>query len=449
MADDEGFYITLPSTASMGVFPENNPSNWITLMTPPIELDSTPWEVGLSEIHMPNKWMNITEGNNSFEITFGDIQQVVLRETISTEPVLRVSNQTAVQNPASTHGITFSYETLSGPYIAETYAIPYNQAIHITLELDKDKYYTRDDYLSLIRSGFEQLKDIEIQGITFKDGAEIHYRSFYRDGQPSYMYEIIFKDGWRLLYDCFTIDNLHIPLSRFWGIVPSELVKPFEERMRVHKFDNLNTFDATNKLMVMQRALLSMKMKTVTCRLQPGCYTTPERLVDAMMDAIPRQCKDYFRLSLTESRTLRISSYNYHHFNITFSSDTTSLGPMLGLHESDLGLALPRQPVDLESTGLYVGTYPIDINRGVFGFYVYCDLVMPEYVGDTKANLLRVIPANSETLIVHDYSRGAHYKPLSVKQIAKIHIVIKTDSNEELKFTNSKTLCKLHFRKKR
>jgi hypothetical protein len=501
---DEGFYITLPSTASMRVFPQNNPSNWITLMTPPIELDNTPWEVSLTEIHMPNKWQNITEENNTFQVTFGNMERMEVKELVSSRPVVpKVLNQTlAILQPPPPLGpgvlappsipinaqmvslakisdsttstkqpTSITLKTNSYPVgRATSTAIPYDEALHIGIEVEPDKYYTRDDYMKTLMDHFKQLEKEERKGITVGTSVNVISRSVIRDGQPKYMYEINFNDKWCFLYDCFTIENLHVPLSRFWGTVPEAIISVMPMQTRVPKFDNLNgelpeyksklvnhkyylfnadTFDWQKGLVFLERTMLSMKMKTTDCFLQPGCYSSPEHLIAAMMDALPKECKDYLRISLTETNSIRISTYNHKYFNVMFSSDNSSLGPMLGLHESDLDLELPRQPQAVEQTGMYLGSYPVDINRGVFGFYVYCDLVMPEYVGDTKANLLRVIPANSDNLIVHDYSRGAHYKTLSVKQIAKIQIVIKTDSNEELKFTNSKTLCKLHFRKKR
>jgi hypothetical protein len=467
---DEGFYVTLPSTASMGVFPDNTSSNWITLMTPPIELDNTPWEVSLAEIHMPNKWENITEDNNSFDITFGDMERMLVLETVSSNPIIAQNQQAAGTTAPRAPGlIAFSHTNLTRPIGGARFsAIPHDQALHVEFQVDPDKVYTRDDYMQLMQQHFTGLAEEERGGIKLGDSVNVMYRSFYRDGQTSYLYEINFNDDWVFLYDCWTIEKLHTPLSRFWGVVPSDIIDTFPPQTRVHKYDNLNgelpeytskltnhkyylfntkVFDRHKGLTRIQRPMISMNFKTITCRLKPGCYSTPERLVDAIMEVLPRQCKEYFKLSVTESKTLRISSYNYHYFSIMFSSENASLGPMLGLLNDHIDVQLPERPVDLEPTGLYQGTYPIDINRGVFGFYIYCDLVMPEYVGDTKANLLRVVPANSDNLIVHDYSKGAHYKPLCVKQIAKIHIVVKTDSNQELQFTSGKTLCKLHFRK--
>jgi len=54
------FYATLPSDANPEQFPENNSSNWITSLNPPLQLEGE-WCVGMSEIHLPRNRDNITE----------------------------------------------------------------------------------------------------------------------------------------------------------------------------------------------------------------------------------------------------------------------------------------------------------------------------------------------------------------------------------------------------
>ena len=54
------FYLTLPSEASMNVFPNNTLSIYITRLPRPIELMGR-WEVGLVEIQYPHTWYNVSE----------------------------------------------------------------------------------------------------------------------------------------------------------------------------------------------------------------------------------------------------------------------------------------------------------------------------------------------------------------------------------------------------
>ena len=54
------FYLTLPSDASMNVFPNNTLTSYITRLPRPIELTGR-WEVGLVEIQYPHTWYNVSE----------------------------------------------------------------------------------------------------------------------------------------------------------------------------------------------------------------------------------------------------------------------------------------------------------------------------------------------------------------------------------------------------
>ena len=61
---DRQFYLTLPSNASLDVYPNNTLSDYTTRLFNPIQLTGN-WEVGLSEIQYPHCYFNITDGNNS------------------------------------------------------------------------------------------------------------------------------------------------------------------------------------------------------------------------------------------------------------------------------------------------------------------------------------------------------------------------------------------------
>lgn len=54
------FYLTLPSNSSMNFFPKNTLSTYKTKLAKELELQNGQWEVGLSEIQYPHKWMTLT-----------------------------------------------------------------------------------------------------------------------------------------------------------------------------------------------------------------------------------------------------------------------------------------------------------------------------------------------------------------------------------------------------
>ena len=53
------FYVILPSNSSMDIYPDNKISNFKVHLANPLKLDSTKWEVGLSEIQFPHLWYNM------------------------------------------------------------------------------------------------------------------------------------------------------------------------------------------------------------------------------------------------------------------------------------------------------------------------------------------------------------------------------------------------------
>jgi hypothetical protein len=464
MADteDDDFYITLPSVASLSTFPLNNQANWITLLNPPLQLTGN-WEVGLSEIHLPNKWSNITSSNNEFNVTFGEYARTKITQIVPTTVINTPFKATPQGPPVGTfYSATFSHGQL-----------PHGVSLMFEMKIDLDHYYTRAEYMEKLQEGLEIMADYETtngaETAKFKQGVRVLYRPYKRDGKTYYIYELVCEKDWVFLFDADSLEPINIQMGRFFGVKPQDLFKPITKQMRMNAFDNLNgtmeefkaklsthkiylyntkILNTKHHLVERKQKILTLEIKTQNCKLQPGYYATPQHLVQGIMHCLPKQCHDYFIMTLSESNTLQIYSYNYEIFNIEIPYENFTLARMLGLRGVDIAVTLPKLSIDYDFTGRYTADLPIDINRSVVGFYVYCDLIYPEYVGDTKANLLRVIPINLDDLDVHNYSMATHYKKLSVKYITKIQIVIKTDADEEINFVGGKTLCKLHFRRK-
>ena len=65
MSSSTQFYVTLPSNASLSLYPNNTLSSYTTRLVDQINLMGN-WEVAITEIHYPFSWYNITDDNNSF-----------------------------------------------------------------------------------------------------------------------------------------------------------------------------------------------------------------------------------------------------------------------------------------------------------------------------------------------------------------------------------------------
>lgn len=61
------FYMTLPSNSSLEYFPDNTLTKFKVKLPESIRFEGTPMEVGLSELHFPHTWNNITGGRLYFD----------------------------------------------------------------------------------------------------------------------------------------------------------------------------------------------------------------------------------------------------------------------------------------------------------------------------------------------------------------------------------------------
>lgn len=90
-----------------------------------------------------------------------------------------------------------------------------------------------------------------------------------------------------------------------------------------------------------------------------------------------------------------------------------------------------------------------DARRGLASMYVYCDVIDPVIVGDTKVQLLRTLPTNndSEVVAAHAIFVNPIYIPLQKKHFGTIEINIMSDTGDPMPFTLGKSIVVLHFRR--
>lgn len=100
-------------------------------------------------------------------------------------------------------------------------------------------------------------------------------------------------------------------------------------------------------------------------------------------------------------------------------------------------------------SGLGVSKYAPDVRRGLNSFFIYCNLVDSQIVGDVYAPLLRTIGIRGKRgeVITQTFDRP-HYVPVNTDEVNVIEINIKDDAGEDISFQSGKVLCKLHFRQK-
>ena len=118
--------------------------------------------------------------------------------------------------------------------------------------------------------------------------------------------------------------------------------------------------------------------------------------------------------------------------------------------ETILGLSPTQNPIVNTSNGKLTveGDFTCDLQAGIHGIYVYCDL--PHYVpvGDIKAPLLRVVStAGKAGNVISQYYEDARYLPLQKKNFDSVHITIRDDFGNNILFESGKVLVTLHFKR--
>ena len=97
---------------------------------------------------------------------------------------------------------------------------------------------------------------------------------------------------------------------------------------------------------------------------------------------------------------------------------------------------------------VYEANRAYDLTGGTNSLFVYSDIVDYSVVGDTKAQLLRMVhvPASSAfgTSVVDRYE-NPYYLPLSTKEINSIEVDIKDDTNTPIGFEFGRVKIVLHF----
>lgn len=73
MEDRKSFYVTLPSKACHNIFPDNNSSDFTTMLSQPIELQGL-YEVALAEIMYCHTWNNIVSLECTYDILDHDVE---------------------------------------------------------------------------------------------------------------------------------------------------------------------------------------------------------------------------------------------------------------------------------------------------------------------------------------------------------------------------------------
>ena len=176
--------------------------------------------------------------------------------------------------------------------------------------------------------------------------------------------------------------------------------------------ENIFWFDLTNGTKVKHR-------------ITPGYYATIQQLLDALNKITPT-------IEFTYSNTVRVTA--------TDAIQAARLSPMLALQ---LGFEpnnnILKADIVQKQPYLSIG-YPQQV-------FVYSDLIQPQYVGDTKAPLLRIVAMTDTNhgKVQTVTFQNVHYFPLAKLSFDTIEILLKDHAGRNLPFASGTLTVTLHF----
>ena len=174
---------------------------------------------------------------------------------------------------------------------------------------------------------------------------------------------------------------------------------------------------------------------------------SPEYLAEEMQSSIDNFEKGFLKradahISVTfdaVSQRMKISAQNETQIRLVF---TKQLGQILGLDPTMI-----EKPIGNEQ---HIFKFKVDLHRYFSSLFIYSDIADFTFVGDIVAPILRVVPLNLVTELVHVHKefKNLHYVPVFKSVIDQVHISIKTETGSNVPFVSGKTMIKLRFRRK-
>ena len=137
--------------------------------------------------------------------------------------------------------------------------------------------------------------------------------------------------------------------------------------------------------------------------------------------------------------------------NLTYSTRTGKVTVHLGANckiglfkKLSLILGYGGKEVKIDKTG--ESPHVVDLN--IFStIYTYCNIVQPQIVGDTSAQLLRSIPVEGKySDIITKTFTNIQYVPVQTKSFGDVKIILRNDTGDPVPFERGKVIGTLHFR---
>lgn len=465
------FYVTLPSDASLEMFPENTQSSFRTKLSAPLMLTGDDWEVGLTEIFIPKTWYNVDKHNSAYSVTL-DVEERMARVPeehdidILLDPNMNILEFcTKVNNEIIKHlkNENVKFQPQKDRVYIE---IATGHEVHIPIE-------SSPKMLAMLHYSAQNLNLTETKSFKYKSltgprtrekikivNKQIQsFREYLLSTKPIQSGEQYLQTGKQLadtLNENVRLLNLKDKIKFTYSSEKEEMYFEIDKEIKIHmdkksaptlmqklgmnareRFDVLNnhTFQMDSKAQVKTGETMKIVVpvryedvkqvrKNIGFNLSPGMYKTSELFFSAF---------EHVNLSLLPNSKVVLRVLPNQELQLS-----KGLAEMLGFTKTGF------------TEGMYVSQYPLGIDAGITEIYVYSDLVSSHHVGDAFAPLLRVIPTRSVSSdeIVKHYDRPLYF-PVNKKFIETIFIELRTGFGEKITFTAGKTHVVLSFRRKK
>ncbi|KAL9971087.1 hypothetical protein ACROYT_G023573 [Oculina patagonica] len=164
-----------------------------------------------------------------------------------------------------------------------------------------------------------------------------------------------------------------------------------------------------------------------------GYYHTIPSVINAIMKEINSQKRENVYIQLS--------------FDTMSERVTVTLGNGSKLHLGEnLGLMLGFGG-EITLTETTTAPYISDVSDGIQSIYIYSNIVDSQIVGDVRAPLLRIVPAegNNGSIINKNFD-NPQYLPVGTKEFETIELLIRDDVGRKISFERGRVVITLSFR---
>lgn len=386
----DGFYAIIPSNSNV----KNTPAKFLNAFNPPIYLDSSEWEVALTEIHFKNSITTIHEDYAQLAV-IGTPEAIVADELDCNSKLFFRDVPVAADKD-----LYNEYRKLTPDF--EIFSKGETKRVSITYDKNLARVILNvlvPDTVVIIEETFARLLGFVKEG-----------KADPRQGIPNILAIIEFNYG--------------------------KNIAPAEPKIITHEDDDYLIY----RIRAKQKNEYTSQKTPVTrtkLSLQEGTYTTPQELEKELNKNTEIKKFVVFKYDPRLNRfDLITKSAKTVKWNLDFYN---GLNDVLGYTKTTYHPSTDPQKGELE----------VSLLRGINNIFIYCDLLEPIRVGNTLAPLLRTISYNSKQYgeMIHVNYTNPMYVKVNKSYVDTVEVMMCDAIGKVVPFSEGLTIVVLHFKR--